>query len=204
MQEVIFFPSTDFDTDNRVSVGALSIGTFSLSPNSSNGDAYYFDSAQHLAAANASQFGATVTFSIAGDTSNGFGPDSVSIYVPAEIKLTGPFSSGSIPTHSKTSAINVTWNTDANNDSIAIILVYESALSHRKNSSLSSTLITVIKLTDDDGSYTISPSDFSSFPVGGIATLYVGRIGEDVLVSNGKTIPVYAYTWASQQFDIIP
>ncbi|MGV3597168.1 MAG: hypothetical protein ACO1PI_04820 [Bacteroidota bacterium] len=199
-----FFTTTDFDIDNRVSAGILSIGSFTLTPNSSNGNAYYFNNNQNLSSANSSQFGTNVTFSITGDTSNGFNPDSTTIYVPAEIKLTGPFSTGSMPNHSKVSSINVTWNADPNNDSVALLLVYEGALSYRKNNSLSSTLVSVIKLTEDDGSYTISPSDFSSFPVGGIATLYVGRIGEDVLVSNGKTIPVYAYTWASQQFDILP
>lgn len=198
---------SDTGYTTSINAGTLSIGGLNFSSDASMDKQYgntNIDASDSTPAK--SIFGATSKFKIAGN-SGVINSDSVSFYVPAEIMMTSP--TNSQLTISKSSSLTVQWNTDGSNtEGVYLMLRYNGALSHAKDSSLSSTDIIITHYSSSDGgSYTFSSGDLSSLPVGGILEVYVGRSGFKYLNttdnnSNPMKIRVFAYTMATNSYTI--
>lgn len=140
-------------------------------------------------------FGGTKTFSLAGNNSEQINGFSTTMYVPQEIVMTAPATY--MANASTGSGFTVTWNQDnSNTEPVYIGLVYLGAESHAENGSLSSTDVWKLISTTDDGSYTVSSSDLTGMPVGGILKISIGRGNSKTVTNGGQTYLINAYTIA--------
>jgi hypothetical protein len=126
-------------------------------------------------------FNATATWSLSGNPGAGVDSFTTTLTSPKIVNITAP-TPYEIP---KDSGIQVQWNSDSYNAAgVMIVVMYKASTSRRESdSTLTSADISYTHLTNDDGSYTISSSDLSSFPKGGIIDIYVLR-------ATSKNVPV--------------
>lgn len=188
-------------------VGTLNIGSVSVVPATANGNSYWYSTANRTDPANASQFGSTVTFAIAGGGS--YSGSSVSFYVPEEIYLdTVPYSSCKNYTEISVSKLphRIYWNQDASNpNGVAIMSEYNGPESNNVNSSFSSlSFYNAPIVTPDLGYYDLTMADLSGIPLGAIVTIHVGRGNEDVIVSGSKNVKVEGYASTLRSYVLVP
>jgi hypothetical protein len=130
------------------------------------------------------------------------------IYTVQTLGISSLPATGSVPNFpsievvSKSSGYTVTWNADLNNPSgdVVVLLKYSKSFTKEVDSSLSAGTYTHHIITADDGSYTISSQDLSSFPVNSYIELYVGRGSYKQWDNNGKIIDIVAITRDNQDF----
>jgi len=188
-------------------VGQVYFGNIAINTNPSRWgvNTYHFEAADMTNSTNSSQWGTNVTFGIAGGSStySGF---NTSFYVPEVIyfdTISYVCGSPSLPPLSISSPPTLTWNADGNNTNVAIVIIYDGVASNQLNSSLSNQSFSQSLVTNDNGSYGLTSSDLASFTSGAIVDVYVGRCGEDVVVSNGKKINIIAYTYSKRRYLLV-
>lgn len=198
-----FFSSTSRLLNQRIEVGQVDYGSLSVNADLANDKAYYLSNTQATNQSNSSNFGATKTVSIGGNSGLGISPFSENIYVPKIVTLNGPFSANTIGSHSKVSNMSVTWNTDANNSNdMRIMLAYDIHLSNLDDSTLSDSSNIVVLQATDNGSYTIPSSTFNQFQVGSTIRLIVGRLNAGVKLQNGYKFHIIGYSYGEALFKL--
>ncbi len=200
-----FFTDNTFDPSQCEDVGTVNIGGINFNTNRPywGGNAYYFTLTNRVSGINNSQFGSVVNFGISGGGSYASG--NVNIYVPQRIFLSPlPPTCGNNTIYQSHLPYIINWNLDPSNSQVAIVIEYDGFRSHRNNPLLADdTYLTTIS-TPDNGSYSITSSDLSSFPLGSVLNIYVSRSGLGLISTSGKTISVVAYAYTSRGFDYKP
>lgn len=193
-------------SDSTEDVGAVSFGSITINTNVATYGTrdYQFSASDRTNGSNPSQWGTNVTFGIGGGSST-YSAFTQSMYVPEVIYLDGFTHSCTsiLPQLSKSNPVTLTWNSDANNTTVAVVFMYDGAASYANNSSLSSSTYTTTVTTADNGSYSITTSDLAAYSVGSVVEIYVGRSNDMQVISNGKTVNVTAYTYSKLMFIIV-
>jgi hypothetical protein len=195
MSGTVYRDTAQRDT-TTVDGGLMSIGGLSFNPNISNDNHYGGPIPLADTGTAKNNFGTTVSYNLAGNTSTSIDAFPTSLYIPVEIKLTNP---GCCQTGiSISNSLTITWNADPNNNKgVYISVVYDGPTSHARNSTFSNITSKIDAWATDNGSYTFSSSDITSgsFPVGGIAYVVIGR-GNSAYVNtiNGQWYQVSGYT----------
>ncbi len=164
-----------FSNKNGVSknFGALYLNSIPLPFNiESNGIAQY-EGGFYLPGAS-SLYGDTISISLAGNNSENLPGLSTSFYSPPLIVLNSPAYQND-DTLTAADLVTIQWEADPSNQNGIAILLYYNA-SNPDNIDIvnsQSKLITVH--TEDDGQYTFSSQEFSSFPDMGRVNFYIGR-----------------------------
>jgi hypothetical protein len=204
------FNADFFDDENklpsdRIEVGTLSNGLYSLSADVSNDLNYTYNSVQKNSSNNSSLFGNTLIFSASGSTAYSIPSFADTLYNPNDLLVTGSFNGGVHNTHSKSDPIQINWNSDNNNtnDKIYIVLQYIEGPSKRINSSNPSNVALKYYIVDDsDGSFTISSSELSSFPDNCVLNLHIFRGNGVVKKVNNLYFDILVYSHVQQEFDL--
>lgn len=182
-------------SDLEVSGGTMTAAGYQLSP---TGTKYFVNGS--TSASSKPVFGDTTTWGISGNSAKGIPSYSLQLYVPAEIKMTTPTSAGT--NVSRSSGVQIGWNSDSRNDSVAIIWMYDGANSHYKDSTKSSNDVTWYKMVPDNGSYTLTSSDLSSLAAGSYMKIKIARGAANVAFINGKAYQNYGYSFAGGTFKV--
>lgn len=199
----IFSSSTSHIAANRIDVGQINFGNMSVSPDVTNSSAYYLPVTQTFATSNANNFGKVTAFSALGNTNYSIAAFDDSIYIPKIVELTGPYTTTAIGSHSKTTSMTVTWNSDGSNPNNAVVfLKYCGGLSSRADSTLPDTNYTKGYLVTDNGSYTIPSTEFSGFSAKSHVQVGVGRLNAGAKVAGGKRYHIIGFSLATALFTV--
>lgn len=200
-----FFSTSNRLPADRIEVGTISNGLYTLSPNLSNSLNYTYNSIQQEDQSNASLFGSTVTFSASGSTAYGIPAFSQNVYNPSILNVTGTFTGGIYNTHSNSKPIIINWNSDANNphSDIVIALQYQTGPSVRLNASNpTSVALKTYVVSDANGTFTIPSSDLALFPQNCVMNIHIIRGNDEVITVNGKDYAFLCYTHVEQEFEL--
>lgn len=122
-------------------------------------------------------------------------------YVPAPLKLLEPIAK----TVSKTSLPTLEWSADDGYDEqVAIFIEYEMEYSNEKDANMPDSPIYLSKLTDDDGSYTLTAADLEAFPTGGFVQIAVARgVNQFIEAEDERAYAYSTYSYVRQTYQII-
>lgn len=143
-------------------------------------------------------FGTTCTYALTG----GPAPFSTTMYVPSEIKMTGPLAS----TISKSAGATITWNIDPANTDVIVFAYYEISLSRDINPLLPNSRITWNTTTTDGGTFTLTGGSLASFPVGARVRIGIAR-GNVTTISPGSPacdFTLAGWSAADNIYEIVP
>jgi hypothetical protein len=200
-----FFSTSNRLPADRIEVGNISNGLFTLSPNLSNSLNYTYNSTQKDDQSNATLFGSTVTFSATGSTTYGIPAFSQNVYNPSILSVTGTFTGGVYNAHSNSQPIVINWNSDANNPytDIVIALQYQTGPSVRLNASNpTSVALKTYVVSDANGTFTIPSSDLALFPQNCVMNIHIIRGNDEVITVNGNDYDFLCYTHVQQEFEL--
>jgi len=170
--------------------GIMTAGGLQIIPDSND---VYFAIAQPM-------FGTIAYWGLSGNSMAGILSFTDSMYIPDEIVLTSP-SSGSII--SKSNALTITWNQDASNDTVAIWLRYDYAVSKYADSTISNTAYSKYWLVSDNGQFSIPSSDLASIPTGGYISIVVARGNSKLTGSSTQKFVVYGASTGIGIFKVV-
>ncbi len=191
------FWNDDLVTQNY---GALSIDSFILAPGS---DGKYQSDFSNVADLKRS-FGKTVTFQVdKGDTERTVVLQS-GFYVPADLIVSSPIKTAQNQVLQQSTLI--TWNQDAQNTKGVYILI-EFDPEEEENAAFNNGIRTYrynLIQTDDDGSFALSPNDFSDMPAGATISLWIGRSNYEIIdgADGINQYAITAYTFARDVFTL--
>lgn len=149
---------------------------------------------------NGPTFGAVTAWSIAGNPASGIPAFTNSMYVPAEIRIAVP--TVSTVAISKSQPLTIEWNADANNEAVLIIVDYMVDESLMRDSNLTTTDYRWKTITDDDGSFTVVPSDLAGLPVGGLFQIVLARGASKKGGTTSHPFHIYAYSTAAGMYAV--
>ncbi len=170
--------------------GVMTASSLQIAPDSND---VYFATAQPV-------FGSVAVWGLSGNISSGIPSFSDTMYVPDEIVMTFPTANTTI---SKSAGVTVTWNQDTNNDTVAVWLQYDYAVSRFADSTISSAPYSKYWLTTDNGQFQISTSQLSSIPTGGYASIIIARGNSKLIGPSTHKFVVYGATTASGVFKVV-
>ncbi|MEZ4888044.1 MAG: hypothetical protein R3E32_25175 [Chitinophagales bacterium] len=128
-------------------------------------------------------FGNTATINV---SSNEFPNFTENVNLPTIIEFTN-----TIDEVNTNSNLTIQWNGINTGSKIGILILYNAAESHKENPTLPEDLISVVKYIDDHiGQATFTTQELSDFPVGGIASIYIGRTIQTVINADSKEVLV--------------
>jgi hypothetical protein len=192
---------------NRVDVGDVTVGSLTLTKKdvAFNCISYGLDHPETVNDYSA-LFGGTVNISQTGGAN--YTANDIDFDITERLELSSSPMIGAVPNYpsievvSKNSGYAITWNSDPNNQfgDIVVFLKYSKNFTHEVDPSLTASSYTHHIVTEDDGSYLISPQDLSMFPVNSYIELYVGRGSYTQWDNNGKMIDVAAISRDNQDF----
>jgi len=181
--------SSIFSSNSRttkVDAGTVLVNGIMLTKDENN--EYYNEDSQSTA------FGISTSFSISGNSSSGIDQFSESIYIPELIDM--QVSNGS--SHNKLLDLTVTWNKDINNPlEVYLRLDYNLAYNKMLDSNMTAPSVSKVYLVADNGSYTISSSDFADMPVGARIEVAIARGNYSISGTTQKHL-VYAVSTDSK------
>lgn len=128
-------------------------------------------------------FGNTATINV---TSNEFPNFTENVNLPTIIEFTNTIDEVNTATN-----LTVQWNGVSTGSKVGVLILYNAAESHKENPALPDNLVSVVKYIDDHiGQATFTAQELSSFPVGGIASIYIGRTTQTVINAGSKEVLV--------------
>lgn len=184
---IIYTSTAQTQTTNG---GTMTAGSLQITPDSND---VYFAIAQPM-------FGTTASWGLSGNPVAGIPSFSDSMYVPDEIILVSP-SLGSVI--SKSNALTITWNQDIYNDTVAIWLRYDNAVSAYADSTLPNSAYSKYWIVSDNGQFSIPSSDLLSIPTGGYASIVIARGNSKLTGSSTHKFVVYSASTASGIFKMV-
>lgn len=200
-----FFEDENKLPSDRIEVGLLSNGLYSVSADVTNNLNYSYNSIQKNSNSNSTLFGNIVALSASGSTTYSIPSFADTLYNPHDLIITGSFNGGVHNIHSKSDPININWNSDNNNpnNKIYIVLHYIEGPSKRIDSNNPSNVPLKYYIVDDsDGSFTISFSELSSYPNNCVLNLHVFRGNGVIKKVNNLYFDILVYSHVQQEFDL--
>lgn len=199
-----FSTSTQLPAD-RIEVGDISNGLYSMSADPSNSLNYTYNTTQRNDPNNASLFGSTISFSASGSATYGIPSFSQKIYNPSILSVTGTFTGGIYNTHSKSQPISLNWNPDTNNPytNIVVMLEYKGGPSVRLNASNPTSIpLKTYRISDKTGTFTIPVSDLALYPQNCVMNVFIIRGNIEVATVDGKDYEFICYSQVMQEFEL--
>jgi hypothetical protein len=146
-------------------------------------------------------FGGVANWVLEGDSISGVPGFATQMYSPKPINLISPNNYQL----SKSSGINIEWNSDPlNTDGVIIFIDYIQTVSNKEDPSLPLTNEYFYKFTSDDGFETITPSELSVFPTNGVVNIFVGRATDKVISVSSKEYYLAATAYSYNEFKLLP
>lgn len=146
-------------------------------------------------------FGAVSTWGLTGNPTLSIPSFTDAMYVPQEISMNSP----TIPSNlSKSSPLNVLWNSDPNNDSIVILFNYDVPTSQFVDSTKPNVEYGKFYIVPDNGTFTIPTNDLSPIPTNGYIMLLIGRGKGKLTGTSTHKFYIYGSSIAHGTFKVTP
>lgn len=125
----------------------------------------------------------------------------INFYSPEKIEMT----LSNLAELSKSSSLNITWNTDNSNpNDVYVAVVYDGVHSNYIDSTFSDKNETIyLESTNDDGSYTIPSSVFSNLSVGSFVKVVIGRGNYKIDGNSNDKYMCISYTFDRQPLKVV-
>ncbi len=188
---------TDEDRHTSVNAGSIKIGNFNLTYRAQ--DTLYTNGSTPNFTGTSDYFGDDVDVKILG--TQYVDSASINFYSPERIEM----SLSDLSELSKSTSLNITWNTDNSNpNDVYVAVVYDGNLSHRMSSTFSDESEVIYHTsTDDDGSFTIPSSAFSTLTVGSYVYVVIGRGNYKIDGNSNDKYMCISYTFDRQPLEVV-